>query len=74
MKIQSKPKFFIGITILAILIISYFIKINVESGANYQTSDSFLGIIIFHNPFVLLVYLAISSALIVLGIRKIKFI
>ncbi|MEK6846884.1 MAG: hypothetical protein AABY16_01820 [Nanoarchaeota archaeon] len=74
MVLASKPKFFAGISIALILIISYFIKLNVEEGTNYQTSDTLLGILIFHNPFILLIYLSIATALIISGIKKIKFI
>ena len=59
MKLASKPKFYAGIVILALLGVSYFIK---------------LGVIIFHSPFILLIYLAVTASLIISGIRKIKFI
>ena len=74
MKLASNPKFFTGIIILLLLAISYFVKTNAESGTNYQTQDTLLGIIIFHNPIILLVYLAVSTALIISGIKKIYFI
>jgi len=74
MKLTSKPKFFTGIIILIILIISYFIKINVEIGANYKTLDTLLGAIIFHNPIILLIYIIISLALILLAFKKLKII
>ncbi len=74
MKLASKPKFYAGIVILALLGVSYFIKLNVDSGTNYQTTDTLLGVIIFHSPFILLIYLAVTASLIISGIRKIKFI
>ena len=74
MKLASKPKFCIGIIIATILIISYFIKINIDEGTNYQIQDTLLGIIIFHSPIIFSIYLAVITALIILGIRKIKFI
>ena len=74
MKLASKPKFYVGIIILIILSISYFIKLNIEEGANYQTRDTLLGILIFHNPLMLLIYLSVAVALIISGIKKIKFI
>ncbi len=74
MKLVSKQKVFTGITILIVLAISYFIKITADTGANYETTDSLLGALIFHNPFMLLVYLAIAAACIVTGIKKIKII
>ena len=74
MKIASKPKFYVGIIIAAILIISYFIKINIDTGSNYETTDSILGIIIFHNLIILLIYIAIAVILTAIGIKKIQFI
>lgn len=56
-----------GITILIVLAISYFIKINVDQGANFIIKDSFLGIIIFHNPFILAFYLLMAIVLIKKG-------
>ena len=70
MKLVSKPKFYTGLIILTFLILSYFIKINIDSGSNYETTDTLLGIIIFHSPIILLVYLSIISALIISGIKK----
>ena len=76
MKLASKPKFLTGIIIIIILILSYFININTyaEAGSNYETADKLLGILIFHNPIVLLVYLIAISILIVTGIKKIMLI
>jgi surface polysaccharide O-acyltransferase-like enzyme len=56
--------FVVGIVLAVFMFISYFIKINVESGVNYNVQDSLLGIIIFHNPIVLALYLLISITLI----------
>ncbi len=70
MELASKTKFFTGITILTLLIISYFIKINVESGSNYEVQDSLLGIIILHNPIVLSICIIIPLVLIFLRIKK----
>ncbi len=72
MELASKTKFFTGITILTLLIISYFIKINVESGSNYEVQDSLLGIIILHNPIVLSICIIIPLVLIFLRIKKSK--
>ncbi len=74
MKLTSKPKFIIGIFALILIILSYFIKINSESGSNYQTQDTLLGILIFHNPLVLFAYIIISFFLIISGIKKIELI
>jgi len=59
-----------GIFIVLILIISYFIKINVDSGGNYIINERALGILIFHNPFILSLYVLIAVVLIVKGLRK----
>lgn len=53
-----------GVTLTIFMFISYFIKINIESGANYNVQDSLLGIIIFHNPIVLAIYVLIVITLI----------
>lgn len=57
-----KPRtyLYIGIAILSILLISFFIKIPIDSGANYITVSPLLGIIIFNSPIVLAAYIAIA--------------
>ena len=60
----------IGIILLVFLGISYFIKIDIDSGSNYIVKDSLLGIIIFHSWIVLLIYIALCLALMWFGIRK----
>ncbi|MGV8142071.1 MAG: hypothetical protein ACP5NS_00360 [Candidatus Pacearchaeota archaeon] len=74
MKLASKSKFFIGISLLVVLIISYFIKINSDYGSNYETYDTLLGKLIFHSPFVLFIYILIIFGLIFTGIKKVRFI
>lgn len=64
MKYQ-KTMFWIGIIMAVLLLLSFFIKINVDSGSNYIVKDSILGIIIFHNPFVLAFYILITVSLVV---------
>ena len=59
-----------GILVPILLAISYFIKINVESGANYATKTSLLGYIIFYNPFILGIYVLIAIYLVYLGNRR----
>jgi hypothetical protein len=54
-----------GIALAMFLILSYFIKLNVEGGTNYNTQDSLLGVVIFHNPFILGFYVLIVVVLIV---------
>ncbi len=53
-----------GILIILFLIIAYFIKFTVEEGANYSVQSSLLGIVIFHNPFILAIYILIAIVLI----------
>ena len=70
-----KKSGFIGLGILAFLLISYFIKIPVEYGPNSVTYSSLLGIVIFYNPIVLVVYVGIALFLIYKSIgRKIKIV
>ena len=61
---KRKTSVFIGIIILIILAISYFININVENGINYTINSSLLGVIIFYNPFILAFYIFIAVVLI----------
>jgi len=60
---KSNIKIKLGLTWIFILILSYFIKINVESGSNYNVEDRILYIIIFHNPYVLGIYLLLAIIL-----------
>tara|TARA_Y100000034_G_scaffold123127_1_gene169485 strand:- start:297 stop:506 length:210 start_codon:yes stop_codon:yes gene_type:complete len=64
MKIRNKKYFRIGVGILIFLILSYFIKIPIESGTNYLITDSLLGILIFHNLYILIIYSLIATFLI----------
>lgn len=59
----------IGAIILIILGISYFITIT-KYGANYEIEDKLLGIIIFHNLYVLIAYIAIALSMIIKGFVK----
>ncbi len=68
MKIKKPIMFFSGIALLILIIIGYFSKINLESGSNYYIQDSLLGIIIFHNQFILGIYILIGIILITKGI------
>ena len=54
MKVKSKK--YIGIGIVVFLILPYFIKIPIESGETYVVTDSLLGILIFHNLYILIIY------------------
>jgi len=74
MKIKNKKSFYTGIAILIFLLVSYFIKFQVDAGSNYLVYDSLLGILIFHNLFVLVAYIIIGVILVILGLRKIKLV
>lgn len=73
MRIVNNFRFYSGILILLFLLFSYFISIDVDSGANYTVTDTLLGIIIFHNLFVFIVYLMIALFFIVAGTKRFKF-
>ncbi|OIO41989.1 hypothetical protein COU62_02395 [Candidatus Pacearchaeota archaeon CG10_big_fil_rev_8_21_14_0_10_35_219] len=66
-----KPKypFYIGIAILAILLVTYFIKIQTESGQNYIIKTKLLSLLIFYNPVILTIYIIIAFILIWFGIK-----
>ena len=72
MKIQNKFKFYFGFFIGIFLLISYFINFDVDSGSNYIVKDSLLGVLIFHNPFILGIYVFIVVALILSGFINIR--
>jgi len=63
----KKVSFWSGIAILIILAVSYFIKVRVDSGIDFIYFDSLLGIMIFHNPFILGLYILGAVVLIVKG-------
>ncbi|MCH7568008.1 MAG: hypothetical protein IIA87_01170 [Nanoarchaeota archaeon] len=72
---KQKTYLYIGIIILLILLISAFIEIPVESGPNYNTIAPLLGILIFYNPIILIIYIGIAIFLIWKGIgKRIKFV
>lgn len=66
---MKKPTllFWIGIFILFLMGISYFISFPVDSGANYVVEDRLLGLLVFHNGFVLILYIAIALFLMLVG-------
>lgn len=59
----------IGILILLILVVSYFINIT-YSRNDSVTDTELLGVIIFFNPFILAGYILIAIMFIVSGVRK----
>ena len=71
-KIRNRLCFFGGITVIVLLIISYFIKVKIGSGFNYIAYTPLLGILIIHNPFILALYILIAVFLIFYGIRRVK--
>lgn len=72
MKIARKGYFWTGLAILLLSVIFYFIRFQVDSGSNYITYDSLLGVIIFHNPFLLGLIVLIIVVLIAKGFKKKK--
>lgn len=72
MKVVSKFRIYTGIFIFFILALGYFLRIEVDSGANYTVKDTLLGIMIFHNLLVFVVYLLVALFFIFTGFRKVK--
>ncbi len=66
---KRRVYFWLGILTFALLIGSYFIKLNLENGGNYIIKTSLLGILIFNNPFILAFYVLIGVILIVKGLN-----
>ena len=69
MKVISHLKFWAGIGIILIVFLSYFVKISVDSGTNYVVESSLLGTLIFHNAFILGLYILVSVSLIISGLQ-----
>ena len=61
---------YVGLFWLVFLLVAFFIPITVDDGGNYIVKDSLLGIMIFHNIFILIFYAIIGLVLIYLGIGK----
>lgn len=61
---ENKLLLWSGLIIIFVLVGSYFVKINIEKGVNYNVKSSLLGIIIFYNPLILGIYLLIAISLI----------
>ncbi|MEK6811314.1 MAG: hypothetical protein AABX96_02270 [Nanoarchaeota archaeon] len=73
MRFVNKFRFFSGILLMLFLFGSYFVEIMVDSGVNYVTTDTLLGLVIFHNIFVLSFYILIACLLVLTGIKRIRF-
>ena len=73
MKVKNKKTFFVGVILLFALLASYFIKIEIDSGANFVTETRLLGILIFYNLYLLSFYILIGVVLVVIGIWGLKF-
>ena len=69
MRIISHARFWIGIGLLFFFFLAYFVPIPVDSGSNYYVLDTLLGILIFHNAFILGFYILVAAILGVSGIR-----
>ena len=59
----------LSIGVLALLAITYFMPITIDGGANYVVTDRLLGIIVFHNAFILCIYVVIAAISIAAGIK-----
>ena len=68
----KKISFWIGLVFLILLGASYFVNIQVDDGSNFATYDRILGIVIFHNSWILCFYVLIGLGLIFFGLRKKK--
>ena len=64
---MNRLKLYLGIFILVFIGVSKFISFEIEEGINYKVKDNLLGVVIFHNPFVLGIYLLIGISLIIDG-------
>lgn len=64
---MKKNYLYSGIFILIVLFVSYFIRISNYSVDGIIRNDTLLGIIIFHNPFILGLYVLAAVALIFSG-------
>jgi hypothetical protein len=64
MRIQRKGLFWGAVAVCAFLLLSAFIPVSHESGFNYIVVDTLLGVMIFHNVYVLsAIILALAFAL-----------
>lgn len=62
-KIDNKRLFYTSLGISVFLILSYFIKFQIDAGANYTVKDSLLGILVFHNIYVISAYILVLAIL-----------
>ncbi len=72
---EKRVLFWIGIAILFILAISYFIPMTVNEdygGVSKNVKTKLLGILIFYNPYLLAAYVLVGIILIVFGMKRIK--
>ena len=64
-------RFYIGIGIIIFIIATYFINITHATEDNLgrvmQTEERLLGILVFHNPFILSLYVLVAVVLVVYG-------
>ena len=74
MKVEKRIFFWIGLIVAFLLLATYFVKIKIDAGSNFIVRDSLLGILIFHNAFVLLIYALVIAFLVLFGLGKIKII
>lgn len=74
MKVMNKFRFYVGLSIIIVLVLGYFFRIEVDSGANYTVTDTLLGIVIFHNLAIFIIYLLVALFFIFTGFKKVKVI
>jgi len=74
MKVVSKSRLFFGIVILLLLFSSYFIKIDVDTGDNYQTFSRLTWILVFNSAYVLIAYLLVACFFVFTGFKKLRFV
>lgn len=72
MKIKKKLFFWLGILILVVLGVSYFVNINVDTGGNYKVISPLLGVLIFYKVYILILYILIALGFIFIGLKKKK--
>lgn len=69
MKISNKKLFWFGLIFSFTLILSYFIPIGIDGGANYYVQDTLLGILIDHSVIGLSSYVLIAALILASSIE-----
>ncbi len=66
---RQKTALYLGVGILAVLLISAFIRVPIESGPNYITYTKILGLLIFYQPIVLGAYILTGLFFVYKGLK-----